>query len=66
MIPNGVHMVNVHDLAQLFERDEKMIRKHINNVLKEKCNNSTVAKFATVQNEDNRQVTKGMILKKKD
>ena len=50
--------LNVHDLAQLFERDEKTIRKHINNALKEECINSTVAKFATVQNEGNRKVTR--------
>ena len=50
--------LNVHDLAQLFERDEKTIRKHINNALKEECVNSTVAKFATVQNEGNRKVTR--------
>ena len=50
--------LNVHDLAQLFERDEKTIRKHIYNALKEECINSTVAKFATVQNEGNRKVTR--------
>ena len=50
--------LNVHNLAQLFERDEKTIRKHINNALKEECINSTVAKFATVQNEGNRKVTR--------
>ena len=50
--------LNVHDLAQLFERDEKTIRKHNNNALKEECINSTVAKFATVQNEGNRKVTR--------
>jgi len=50
--------LNVHDLAQLFERDEKTIRKHINNALNEECINSTVAKFATVQNEGNRKVTR--------
>jgi len=50
--------LNIHDLAQLFERDEKTIRKHINNALKEECINSTVAKFATVQNEGNRKVTR--------
>ena len=50
--------LNVHDLAHLFERDEKTIRKHINNALKEECINSTVAKFATVQNEGNRKVTR--------
>lgn len=39
--------INVHDLAKLFERDEKTIRKHINNILNEECNNSDVAFFAT-------------------
>ena len=39
--------LNVHDLAQLFERDEKTIRKHINNILNEECDNSAVAFFAT-------------------
>ena len=39
--------INVHDLAKLFERDEKTIRKHINNILNEECNNSAVAFFAT-------------------
>ena len=40
--------INVHDLAKLFERDEKTIRKHINNILNEECDNSAVAFFATV------------------
>ncbi len=39
--------INVHDLAKLFERDEKTIRKHINNILNEECDNSAVAFFAT-------------------
>ncbi len=45
-------------LALLFDRDVKTISKHINNSLKEECINSTVAKFATVQNEGNRKVTR--------
>ena len=36
----------------------KTIRKHINNALKDECINSTVANFATVQNEGNRKVTR--------
>lgn len=35
----------------LFERDVKTIGKHINNALKEELDDSTIAKFATVQNE---------------
>ena len=36
--------------------DGKTIGKHINNALKEELDNSTVAKFATVQNEGGRDV----------
>ena len=41
-------------LADLFDRDVKTIGKHINNALKEELDNSTVAKFATVQTEGGR------------
>ena len=34
-------------MSELFKRDFKTIRKHINNALEEECENSTVAKFAT-------------------
>ena len=37
-------------MAELFDRDIKTIGKHIGNALKE-LDHSTVAKFATVQNE---------------
>ena len=50
--------LNREQLALLFGRDIKTISKHINNSLKEECINSTVAKFATVQIEGNRQVTR--------
>ena len=43
-------------MAELFGRDVKTIGKHINNALKEELDNSTVAKFATVQNEGGRDV----------
>ena len=39
--------LNANQIAELFGRDEKTIRKHINNVLKEELDNSAVAKFAT-------------------
>ena len=42
----------------MFDRDIKTIGKHINNALKEELDNSTIAKFATVQKEGNRQVTR--------
>jgi hypothetical protein len=43
-------------MAELFGRDVKTIGKHINNALKEELDNSTVAKFATVQLEGDREV----------
>ena len=45
-----------NQMAELFDRDIKTIGKHINNELKEELDNSTVAKFATVQNEGGREV----------
>ena len=53
--------LNAQQMAELFGRDDKTIRKHINNALKEELNyhdeeNPTVAKFATVQMEGERKV----------
>ena len=40
--------LNVHQMSQLFGRDEKTVRKHINNALKEElCGEEVVANFAT-------------------
>ena len=39
--------LNVNQMAKLFDRDSKTIRKHINNALKEELDSSVVAKFAT-------------------
>lgn len=50
--------LNREQLSFLFDRDIKTISKHINNCLKEECINSTVAKFATVQIEGNRKVSR--------
>lgn len=50
--------LNVEQIAKLFDRDSKTIRKHINNALEEELDKSTVAKFATVQKEGNRDVTR--------
>ena len=46
-----------NQMAELFDRDVKTIGKHINNALKEELDHSTVANFATVQKEGNRDVT---------
>ena len=48
--------LNREQMAKLFDRDIKTIGKHINNALKEELDNSSVAKFATVQKEGNRDV----------
>lgn len=45
-----------NQMAELFDRDIKTIGKHINNALREELDDSTVAKFATVQNEGGREV----------
>ena len=50
--------LNANQMSELFDRDYKTIRKHINNALKEELDGSTVAKFATVQQEGTREVTR--------
>ena len=50
--------LNTEQMSKLFERDYKTIRKHINNALSEELDNSTVAKFATVHKEGNRDITR--------
>ena len=50
--------LNREQISQLFDRDIKTIGKHINTALKEELDNSTVAKFATLQKEGNRKVTR--------
>ena len=48
--------LNRQQMAQLFDRDIKTIGKHILSALREELDNSTVAKFATVQLEGSREV----------
>ena len=51
--------LNRNQIAELFGRDVKTIGKHINNSLREELVGlPTVAKFATVQKEGNRRVTR--------
>ena len=52
--------LNAEQMSQLFDRDYKTIRKHINNALHEELDSSTVAKFATVQKEGGREVTRNI------
>ena len=41
-------------------RNSKTNRKHINNALKEELDTSTIAKFATVQKDGNRNITRNI------
>ena len=53
--------LNREQLAKLFDRDIKTIGKHINNALNEELKDvPTVAKFATVQKEGARNVTRNI------
>lgn len=58
-LENETVWLNRQQLSELFDRDIKTIGKHINNALKEELTNMvTVAKFATVQKEGDRIVTR--------
>lgn len=50
--------LRVEEMAKLFDRDRSVIQRHIKNIFKEDEleQSSTCAKFAQVQNEDNRSV----------
>jgi hypothetical protein len=52
--------LSLNQMADLFQRDKSVISKHIRNVFEEGelTPDSTVAKFATVQTEGNRSVTR--------
>jgi hypothetical protein len=53
--------LNRQQISVLFDRDIKTIGKHINNALSEELKGiPTVAKFATVQQEGNRMVTRNV------
>ena len=52
--------LNREQLSKLFGRDIKTIGKHINNALKEELDDSTVAKFATVRKEGERNVIRNI------
>lgn len=54
--------LSLEQLAKLFDRDKSVISRHIKNIFKENEleMSSTVAKFATVQNEGGRTVTRNI------
>ena len=58
-VKNETVWLNRNQMAELFDRDIKTVGKHINNALKEELDvEATVAKFATVQLEGDREVTR--------
>lgn len=50
--------LTLDQMAELFQRDKSVISRHIKNAMAEELDNSTVAKFATVQKEGSRNVTR--------
>ena len=61
-LKNETVWLNRNQISNLFDRDVKTIGKHINNVFKdgELEKSSTVAKFATVQKEGEREITRNV------
>ena len=54
--------LSLEQMTKLFGRDKSVISRHINNIYKEEEleRNSTVANFATVQKEGNREITRNI------
>ena len=53
--------LSLDQMAELFERDKSVISRHISNIFKEELDkDSTVAKFATVQNEGDRTIRRNI------
>jgi len=53
--------LSINQMAELFQRDKSVISRHIKKVFDEgelSCNEATVAKFATVQREGSREITR--------
>jgi len=48
--------LSLEQMSKLFDRDKSVISRHIKNAMKEELDSSSVAKFATVQKEGNREV----------
>ena len=56
--------LSLNQMAELFQRDKSVISRHIKNIYltEELYRDSTVAFFATVQNENGRQVKREIYL----
>ncbi|NBV06137.1 MAG: hypothetical protein EBS06_02740 [Proteobacteria bacterium] len=54
--------LSLQQIADLFDRDKSVISRHLSNIFKEKelTKKATVAKFATVQNEGERSVSRNV------
>ena len=52
--------LSLDQMAKLFGRDKSVISRHIKNALEEELDTSTVANFATVQNEGGRNVIRNI------
>ncbi|HIU40151.1 MAG TPA: virulence protein RhuM/Fic/DOC family protein [Candidatus Aphodocola excrementigallinarum] len=52
--------LSLDQMAKLFNRDKSVISRHIKNAFKEELDYSAVAKFATVQKEGNRDVSRNI------
>ena len=54
--------LSIDQMAELFQRDKSTISRHIKNIYSEEelVQEATVAYFATVQNEGNRQVERSI------
>lgn len=50
--------LSLEQMAKLFDRDKSVISRHIKNAMTEELDGSTVANFATVQNEGGREVAR--------
>jgi prophage maintenance system killer protein len=59
-LENETVWLSLNQMADLFERDKSVLSRHLNNVFKEKelAKKSTVANFATVQQEGQRQIVR--------
>jgi len=52
--------LSLEQMADLFGRDKSVISRHIKNAMEEELDETTVAKFATVQKEGKREVTRNI------
>ena len=59
-LANDTVWLSLNDLVQLFERDKSVISRHISSIYKEGelVRNATVAKYATVQKEGGREISR--------